>query len=446
MTDADVVVVGAGLAGLTAARELSRAGRDVVVVEARDRVGGRTWTVPLGGGDGRFDFGGQWIGPNQARMQGLVAELGLTTEPMHEDGRKVLELRGRTSTFKGTIPRIAPWKLIALHLGLTRVDKLCRAVDPVAPWASPKAELWDSMTVADWMRRRVPNADARRLVTAALRVIFGSEPGELSLLHFLQYAASSGGLMQLVESKGANQDSFIVGGAMPICERLADGLRVELSAPVRAVAQDEDGVTLETDRGTFRARRAIVAVPIPLADRIRWTPALPTLRDQLTQRVGMGGTIKIFALYDEPFWRGRGFAGEGVSTDGPVGVCFDDVRGGQPCLLSFVVGRAARGWAERDPAARREAVLGQLARWFGDEALRPTEYHEADWAADEWSAGAPIATFPPGTLSVFGAALRAPVGRVHWAGTETARQFTGFMEGAVESGERAAEEVLQEAG
>jgi len=436
----DVVVVGAGLAGLAAARKLHRAGRSVLVVEARDRLGGRTWTSPLG--DGRFDFGAQWIGPNQDRMQGLVSELGIETRATHEEGRKLLELRGRTSSYTGTIPRLSPWKLIWIHLGLTRVDKLCARIDPVAPWASPRADELDSTTVADWMRRKIASADARRLVAAALRVVFGSEPGELSMLHFLQYAASSGGLMQLVETKGGNQDSFLVGGAQQLCERMAEGIPVELSAPVREIAQDGSGVSVSTDRGVFEGRRAIVTVPLPLADRIRWTPALPTLRDQLHQRVGMGGTIKVFALYDRPFWREAGFAGEAVSTDGPIDVCFDDVRNGQACLLSFVVGRPARGWSDRPAPERKEAVLSQLARWFGDEARAPTDYYEADWATDPWSAGAPIATFPPGTLSVFGEALRRPVGLVHWAGTETARQFTGFMEGAVESGDRAADEVL----
>lgn len=436
----DVVVVGAGLSGLAAARKLKSAGRSVVVVEARDRLGGRTWTSPLG--DGKFDFGAQWIGPNQERMQALVKELGIEARSTHDSGKKLLELRGRTSTYTGTIPRLSPWKLIWIHLGLTRVDKLCAKVDPVAPWDSPRADELDSSTVADWMRRKIASADARRLVAAALRVVFGSEPGELSMLHFLQYAASSGGLMKLVETKGGNQDSFLVGGAQQMCDRMAEGLTVELSAPVRHIEQDNDRVTVHTDRGSFEGRRAIVTVPLPLADRIRWTPALPTLRDQLHQRVGMGGTIKVFALYDRPFWREAGFAGEAVSTDGPIDVCFDDVRNGQACLLSFVVGRPARGWSDSPEGERREAILDQLTRWFGPEAASPIEYHEADWATDPWSAGAPIATFPPGTLSVFGPALRRPVGLVHWAGTETAREFTGFMEGAVESGERAADEVL----
>jgi monoamine oxidase len=202
-------------------------------------------------------------------------------------------------------------------------------------------------------------------------------------------------------------------------------------------------VTAHTDVGSVRARRAILAMPPPLAARIRYTPELPAMRDQLTQRAGMGATVKVFLRYERAFWRERGLSGEGVSTDGPVGACFDDgLAGSGPGLLAFIVGRAARGWSARPPGDRRDAVLAQLARWYGDEAKRPRALHEVDWADDPWTRGAPIATFPPGTLSVLGPALRAPCGRLHWAGTETARESTGFMEGALESGERAAAEVL----
>jgi monoamine oxidase len=442
---ADVIVVGAGLAGLRAARKLQDGGARVTVLEARDRVGGRTWTDTLGDAGGLFDFGAQWMGSHQPRMTALVEELGLRTEPMFEEGRKILDLRGRVSTYKGTIPHIAPWKLIRMQLGIWKIDRMCRTIPIDAPWTAPKAAEWDSQTVEGWAKRNMRSRDVVKLVNAAARVIFGSDLGDLSLLHFLFYAQSAGGLMTLIETHGGNQDSRIVGGAQQVSTGLAAGLdELVLDAPVRAIDQGGDGVEVTTDRGVFGARRIVVAMPLPLIDRIAFTPKLPHLRDQLTQRVGMGATIKCFALYDRPFWRDRGFCGEAVSTEGPVGVCFDDVRtaAGQPCLLGFVVGRPARGWGDRPAEERKQLVLRHLARWYGDEALSPTSYHEADWADEPYSGGAPIATFPPGTLSSFGPALRAPVGRVHWAGTETARQFTGFMEGAVESGDRVAEEVL----
>ena len=436
----DVVVIGAGLAGLTTARLLKRRGARVVVLEARDRVGGRTWTGRLGDGD--FDLGGQWIGPGQPRMTALVEEFGLATAPTYHTGRKILDLHGEVSTYTGTIPRIHPWKLVKTWLTINKLERLCRQVPTDAPWTARRAAEWDGITVNGWLQRNTGNRDVIALVNSAVRVIFGSDCGELSFLHFLWYVHSGGGLTKLIETHGGNQDTRIDLGAQQLSVRLAEDVDVVFDAPVRAITQGGDGVAVESDAGTFTGKRVVVAIPPPLADRIRYTPALPTLRDQLTQRVGMGATVKAFALYDRAFWRERGLSGEGVSTDGPVGVAFDSVSAsGQAALLAFIAGAPARGWAERPPDARREIVLGTFAKWYGHEARKPTGYHEADWATEPWSAGAPIATFPPGTLSVFGPALRAPVGRIHWAGTETARESTGFMEGAVESGERVAEEV-----
>ncbi len=445
---ADVVVVGAGLSGLYAARELTRAGRSVVVLEARDRVGGRTWSVPLG--DGVFDFGAQWTGPSHRRMTALIAELGLRVRAQYHQGRKVLDLGGRVSTYTGTIPRVAPWKLIRLQLGIWKIERLCRRVPPEAPWDAPDAALWDSMTLLDWERRHLKNPDVIALLNTAVRVVFGSDAGELSLLHAFHYLHSGGGLMNLIETHGGNQDSQIVGGAQGVCDRMAEAAdEVVCGAPVRAIRQETDAVTLETEKGRFTGRRVVLALPPPMADRIDFSPALPTLRDQLNQRSPMGATAKVFALYDRPFWRDRGFSGEAAATAGPLTVTFDnctpsngDAGAGQACLLAFVTAAGARGWSDRPAGERRALVLDAFTRYFGPEAARPTLFHEADWATEPWSRGAPIATFPPGTLSTFGPALRRPCGLVHWAGTETAREYCGFMEGALEAGERVAAEVL----
>lgn len=439
---ADVIVVGAGLSGLFAARSLARAGVRVAVIEARDRVGGRTWSGKLG--DGTFDFGGQWTGPGQPRMSALIDELGLRVHQQYAEGRKVLDLAGRVSTYTSTIPRVAPRKLLRLQLGIWKVERLLLQVPTDAPWEAPKAALWDTMTLLDWERRHLKNPDVIALFNTAVRVIFGADAGELSLLHVLHYLHAGGGLMKLVETHGGNQDSRVEGGAQMLSTRMAEALdTVVLGAPVREVRHGAGGVTVVTDRGEWTGKRAILAMPPPLADRIVYSPRLPTLRDQLTQRSSMGGTVKAFALYDRPFWRERGFSGESACTAGPLTVAFDNcTETGQACLLAFVTAGHARGWSERPADARRAMVLGSFAKWFGEDALKPTLYHEADWAAEPWSDGAPIANFPPGTLSVFGPALRHPCGPIHWAGTETATESCGFMEGALQAGARAADEVL----
>jgi len=439
----DALIIGAGLAGLQAARRLQEKGRSVLVLEARDTVGGRTKTIELNGHP--FDVGGQWTGPGQPRMSALIEELGLETTPTYSTGKRLLRLGGRLSTYTGTIPKINPWVLLIAQLSIWRIDRLCKQVPTDNPWNAPKAAEWDQMTALDYAKRSIRNRSVIAMVNAAVRVIFGSDLGELSFLHFLFYVHSGGGLTKLIESHDGNQDRWIVGGAQQLCERMAADLgSVITDSPVREVRHDESSVTVVSDGREWTARRVIITVPIALADRIRYVPPLPTKRDQLTQRVGMGATIKVLALYDRPFWREAGYSGESVCSEGPVTVSFDDTTpGGQACLLSFITGAPARGWSERPPEERRDIVLSTLVDYFGEEAREPTHYHECDWAKEPFIRGAPIATFPPGALTHFREALRAPVGRIHWAGTETALESTGFMEGALESGDRVAEEVAQ---
>lgn len=438
----DTIVVGAGLAGLTAARKLTHAGQRVLVLEASEQLGGRTRTIEYA--DTTFDVGGQWTGPGQPRMAALIKEFGLQTSPTFVEGKRIMDLNGRVSTYSGTIPKIAPWKLIRAQLGIWKIEKLCKQVSTVGPWDTAQAKRWDGMTAGDWARRKVVNADVIALVNAAVRVVFGADIDELSFLHFLYYFNSGGGFTKLVESHEGNQDRFIVGGAQQLSARLAESAgTIELNTAARRIARFEEGVSVFSDDGLWTGRRVIVAVPLAIAGRIQYTPALPTLRDQLTQRVSMGATVKCLVLYARPFWRDQGLSGEAVCTAGPVSVAFDNTSpSGQACLVAFVTGAPARGWSERSPATRKQSVIDCLVRFFGKDASNPTGFIEQDWASEPYIGGAPTANFPPGTLSVFGGALREPIGRIHWAGTETARESTGFMEGAIESGERAASEVL----
>ncbi|MCB9628218.1 MAG: flavin monoamine oxidase family protein [Sandaracinaceae bacterium] len=439
--DADVIVVGGGLSGLQAARRLVAKGQRVIVLEARDQVGGRTKTVEVNGH--RFDVGGQWTGPGQPRMYALIKELGLETTPTYAIGKRILDLRGRISTYSGMIPRVNPWTLIVAQIGIWKIDRLCAQVPKDNPWDCPRALEWDGMTALDWAKRNLRDESVIAMVNGAVRVIFGTDLANLSFLHFLHYLHSGGGFAKLIESHDGQQDSWVVGGAQQLCTGMVPlAGTVHTSAPVRKITQDSQGVSVVSDVGTFTAKRVVVTVPIALADRIQYEPPLPTMRDQMTQRCGMGATIKVLALYESSFWRDAGYSGESVSTDLGT-ITFDDTTpGGQAALLMFVTGSPARGWSERPAEERRRFVLDTLVRYFGEQARNPTHYLENDWAAEPFVLGAPIATFPPGTLSAFGPALRAPVGRIHWAGTETALDSTGFMEGALESGDRVAAEVL----
>ena len=447
MYDADYVIVGAGAAGLTAAHELKRKGAAVLVLEARDRVGGRTWSGMLEGAE--VDWGGEWIGEGQPRIYQLIKELGLRTFPTYDTGKKTLEINGRTSTYSGTIPRMAPWKLIQLQLAIWIVDAYANRVDISNAWVHPNASRWDSVTLESLRRTFMWSADARGTMDAAMRTIFGAESGELSMLHTLAYVRSAGSMNNLISTEGGFQHDRIAGGMQSVSVALAASVgadRVILGQPVSAIRQDATGVSVISAKGrTLRAKRVIVTVPVPLGSRIEFTPRLPALRQQLMERSYMGAAVKIFARYDRAFWRERGLSGEAACGDGPISVTYDQCSedGKTACLLAFVGGKFARTWHRLDPDERKRIILERFAKYFGAEARKPLAYAEQDWCAEEWSGGAPIALFPTGTLSVHGPALREPIGRIHWAGTETARQCMGFIEGAVESGQRVAEEVLK---
>ncbi|MGI8632178.1 MAG: flavin monoamine oxidase family protein [Solirubrobacterales bacterium] len=444
--DCDVVVIGAGLSGLTAARRLRAHGNDVVVLEARDRVGGRLERVALG--DDWLDVGGQWIGPTQDRIATLAAELGIETFPTWTQGENLLELGGTVRRYAGTIPRIDPIVLLDVLRAQRRLEAMAATVPPEAPWLAPEADDWDSMTLHSWLEANVTTRRARTLLTLAVKAVWAAMPGDVSLLHALFYIASAGSLDLLLDTEGGAQDTRFVTGAQGIAIAMADQLgdAVRLEMPVRRIEHGPDGVrvlagSLASGRlESITARSAIVAIPPTLAGRIEYDPPLPAARDQLTERMPMGSAIKTMAIYDEPFWRADGLSGQAVSDRGPVSAAFDNSPpGGRPgVLLAFLEGAEARSYAAAGSRERRDAVTSCLARLFGPRASHPDGWIERSWAEEQWSRGCYVGHTLPGALTAHGPALRARVGPIYWAGTETAVRWNGYMDGAVEAGERAA--------
>jgi monoamine oxidase len=439
-----VVIVGAGLSGLSAARRLAAAGVSVLVLEARDRVGGRTLSHTTAHGD-RVDLGAQWLGPTQDRLAKLVAELGLHPFPQFNEGRKVLSLGGTVTQYKSSIPSLSLLGAVDLGITIQRIESLVKEVPLEDPLKARHAAEWDAMTVEMWKRRNVKTRGAKALVDTAVRAVFAAEPDELSLLFFLYYLRHAGGLLRASEIKSGAQETRLAEGFQEVSKLLSAALgeRVVLGAPVRAIAQDGAGVRVRSDAGEVRCERVIVAIPPALAGRIDYTPALPALRDQLTQRMPMGSVIKCVVSYKEPFWRQGGYSGEAMGDTGPVKLVFDDSPedGSHGALVGFFMGNDARKFSGRKPEERRAAAVSAMEKFFGGAAAEPIDYVDQDWPAEPWSRGCYAGLMAPGVLTHHAAALRAPVGRIHWAGTETARVWMGYMEGAIEAGERAAEEV-----
>jgi monoamine oxidase len=453
---ADVVVVGAGFAGLTAALKLVQAGRSVIVLEARDRVGGRALNQPIGGGE-ISERGATFVGPTQNHILTLAKEFRVDKFPTFNDGMNVyVNSLGQRSTYSDTGPlgTAPPDPLILPELtqAVLRLDEMSTEVPVGAPWKSPQVEDWDQQTLETWVRDNSDTEAFRDLVPVATRPIFGAEPRDLSLLFVLFYIAASGNernpgtFERNFNTRDGAQMWRFAGGAQLLALKIARrlGRRVMLRTPVERIVQQTAGVTVHTRGLEVHAKRAIVAIPPTLAGRIEYDPKLPAERDQLTQRLPQGTLVKVTAVYNRPFWRDAGLNGTAVSYTGPANVTFDDSPqdGSKGVIFGFVGGDEARRFMRRSKARRRAAVLANFRTYFGPDAAQPSSYFETNWTREEWTRGCPVAIAGPGTLLAYGPALRKPVDRIHWAGTETSTYWNGYMDGAVRSAERAAREVL----
>ena len=443
--EADVVIVGAGLAGLVAARDVLAGGASAVVIEARDRVGGRVLNEPIG--DGKVvEVGGQWIGPTQHRLAALARELEVDTFPTYSAGENLIEFEGELRRYTGTVPTISRPVLLDVAQAQWKIDRLAKRVPVEAPWNAPRAKALDGQTVRSWMGRNVYTKAGRALIELAIEPVWAAEPEDVSMLHTLFYVNSAGGFDALLDTEGGAQQDRFVGGSQLVALRLAERLgdRVVLDSPVRALRRSGAAVEVTADGVTARGRQAIVTVPPALAGRFDYDPPLSGYRDQLTQRMPQGAVIKCMALYDEPFWRGEGLTGQGTSDAGPVKLTFDNSPpdGSPGVLLGFLEGRQARDLGRLEPDHRREAVIDCFRRLFGPRAGRPERYVERSWADERYTRGCYGCYMPTGGWTGYGPALREPVGPIHWAGAEVASVWSGYMDGAVRSGEEAARGAL----
>jgi len=443
--ESDVVVVGAGIAGLSAARTLTDAGCDVVVLEARDRVGGRVLNIEIGGQAN--ELGGQWIAPYQARALTYLEELGIELFPSFRGGSHVyIDAAGTVHRYEGHDAPLGEASERSFTAGDAELDRMAKELDPERPWAHPLALEWDSITFEAWLRAEVADDLARDLLRSWLAGGFLTKPAHtFSLLQGLWVIAGAGGTYELFEPDQCLAYR-VVGGSQLLPLRLAERLgdRVVLDAPVRGIRWSKRRVDVDATRVLATGRAAVVAIPPNLTGAIRFEPAAPGWRMRLEQGLSQGVVIKALAVYDHPFWREDDLSGQGFAPHLLVRELYDNSPpSGEPgVLLTFLAGENAEAAARMSPDARRAAVLDGFADYVGPEARQIAEYHELDWSAEEWTRGAYAATFAVGGLTRFGEDLRRPIGPIHWACTDIAGVGHMHMEGAIRSGEAAATAIL----
>jgi len=438
---ADVIVVGAGVAGLKAAQELVGAGRTVIVLEANERVGGRLKRTEAAGNVG--DLGGQWIGVGHDVLLSEGKRFGIDTYQQHESGKTVLQLLGKIVHFTGNVPKMPVLALIELGLLQRRWDREMKTLPAEAPWDAPRADEWDGQTLESWIVKNLRTKAAREFARLVPRGAWAAEARQVSYLWFLDALRNAGGLDYLMAVKGGALDRKFKGGMQQIPQCMANSLgeRVVLGAPVENIFQDSNGVRVTTPKGEFTARFIIVAAPPGPASRIQYEPHLSASRDGLQQRLPTGAIIKTIVVYETPFWRETGFSGQVATDDDTLGLVMDDARDdGGAMLLCFIEGRHAVAMSAVGKDVRKQKVIASLVKFFGPMAADPIAYEDNDWLTEPYIHGY-VGHMPPGVMTRFGHALREPCGRIHWAGSETATEWAGYIEGGLRSGIRAAREV-----
>jgi len=455
----DVVIIGAGFSGLYAALLLKEKGvNSVAVIDSNNRVGGRIFSTEIRGIG--VDVGGQWVGPQQDVVLKVISDLSLETHKQHYQGKRILDFDGRMMTYTTDLPRpMGILGVIDLQILLWRIEYIRKQVPPDAPEKCSKAYQWDSVSCAHIISQWAKTAQVKKMLFALVRGIFGCEPSEVSFLHFLAYVNSAGGVENLATIKDGFQDRTILGGAQQIANKLAEQLRktdsiIQLNTTVNQISQDNqwvyiEGKTLNDETLRYKCRVVIIAVPPSIiAQKITFNPPLPDEKIRAMKQSFIGCMIKILICYDEPFWRKKGFSGEALCdiSNGPLFNAYDHTlqKDGKAiaCLVAFISGASAREWSDKTKEERREAVLKQLSRWFGEEALHPIEYVEKDWLKDPHTGGCPVGIWPTGVLSQYSQMIRQPFGHIFFAGTETAPKSQGYMDGALRSGQIIAEKVF----
>ncbi|XP_045716407.1 amine oxidase [flavin-containing] A [Phyllostomus hastatus] len=446
----DVVVIGGGISGLSAAKLLAELEVSVLVLEARDRVGGRTYTVRNEHVD-YVDVGGAYVGPTQNRILRLSKELGLKTYKVNVNERVVQYIKGKTYPFRGAFPPV--WNPIAYldYNNLWRtMDNMGKEIPADAPWNAPHAHEWDRITMKDLIEKICWTQTAKQFASLFVNINVTSEPHEVSALWFLWYVKQCGGTTRIFSVTNGGQERKFVGGSAQVSEKIMSllGNRVKLMRPVTCIDQSGDNIIIQTlNHEVYECKYVISAIPPTLTAKIHFTPELPPERNQLVQRLPMGAIIKCMMYYKEAFWKKKDYCGCMIIQDeeAPISITLDDSKpdGSLPAIMGFILARKAVQLANLCKDERKRKICELYSKVLGsEEALQPVHYEEKNWCEEQYSGGCYTAYFPPGIMTQYGRVIREPVGRIYFAGTETATHWSGYMEGAVEAGERAARSIL----
>lgn len=429
---AEVIVVGAGLSGLTAAWRLGWAGRDLCVLEAAAQIGGR-----IQSGSGAMqpgERGAPGFDPRLPRLGRLSGELGLALEALPASAAQPLAQHRRAA-----LGRCGVWRHGRLWQALEQ-SAACLPPDPAAGHAAALA--FDRLSLGDWLSRRRPGARLLREVTEEMLWLFGVPAGELSLLQALLTLRQRGGRAGLEAWRLGHGLQRPSGGMLQLCRALTVrlGERLILDRPLLALRQDAEGVDLFCADACYRARRVVLALPVLQLQRLDWQPALPGWRDEALRHYLPQPRLDVWLDYERAFWRERQ---PGVvlplRADGLcIEECFESTG---PRLKVVLLGERARRLLREAPARREARVLDALAALLGRPASDAQRCQLQVWGEQPWLRAAE-SFCPPGGWIPQAAALRRPWGRVHFAGADLAVRLPGTLEGAVEAGERAAEAVL----
>lgn len=444
----DICIIGAGFAGLAAAMKLTQAGYRVIVLEARDRTGGRVWTKYLNDGT-PIDLGGTFIGPTQDRIYSLIKEFDLEITPTPINGESLLVYKNKVFRFHEDFPLVESQSFEGVWEALQELSKMSLEVPNESPWTSSRAEEWDAVSLAQWIDSRSLSEPAQLMLRTLFIGLFTCELSKISLLYVLFQIAAAGNDIELqMRVEGGAEQDMVKGGMISIAqkmqERIGDTLR--LSTQVKKIVQTDTSVRIESDEIQVLAKQVIVAIPPNLANDLTYSPPLPTARDELLARMPAGECLKFIAVYDEPFWRKDGLSGEVIAPDQHLQMTLDTSAPDKPhgLLMSFSFADQAIELAKLSARERKEHVLEALAQRFGQRALSPIEFFEHDWKNDPWTRGCHVSYLAPGVITNCGHVLREPFGRIHWATTESSPLWNGNLDGAIRAGEYAAELAINQ--